>query len=106
MAWALSFNINIDGAFVSQSHFDGVYGCCNTTIRQRNNYTIYDVQSLPLGNHSLALLMLDTYGIIPNAGDNGSRILFDYAVVNETALTGSPLPSLIPQHPYVYQPQF
>jgi hypothetical protein len=89
----------------SQSHFDGVYGCCNDTFSGVYNFTISDTQNLPLGNHVLVLRLLDTSGYLYN-GYSGSTLGFDYAMVNETATPPSPLPSPVPPSPYVLQFQF
>jgi hypothetical protein len=85
---------------LSQSHFDGVYGCCSNGVSPVYNFTIYDVQNLPLGDHVLVLRLLDTSGNL--YADTGASILwFDYAVVNETATPPSPSPSPVPPSPYV-----
>lgn len=50
------------------------------------NFTLYDVQSLPMGYHSLALALVGLRDGL------GSEIIFDYAYVNETD-PSSPPPS-------------
>jgi hypothetical protein len=94
----LSFNVSIDGTALSQSHFEGVYGCCTGEIPALDNFTLYSIQNLPLGDHVLVLRLLDTSGYVfsaaVDASGSGSVLFFDYAVVNA------------PPSPYVQQFQF
>jgi hypothetical protein len=91
IGYALTVNISIDEIPVSQVHFDGVYGCCTTTVRPVYNLTLYDVQFLPLGNHALTLRLLDTSGYLYNGA--GSVFVFDYAVITGTDLATPHPPS-------------
>jgi hypothetical protein len=64
-------------------HFEGVYGCCNSTIGPANNVTLYNLQGLPEANHVLTVRLVDTTGKVFIG--NGSEMRFDYALVNGTA---------------------
>jgi hypothetical protein len=84
IVWALSFSVTVDGVPVASPHFDGVYGCCNSSVDPAYNVEIFDIQGLPLANHEITLQLTDTYGYLFDG--NGSELRFDYAVVNETGL--------------------
>jgi hypothetical protein len=50
---ALTFTVGVDGGSPATHHFDGVWNCCLPPIQPAYNFTIYDIQSLPLDNHIL-----------------------------------------------------
>lgn len=95
--WAFSFNLRIDGGPSAYYHFNGIGLCCVNGTGPEYNFTFYDIQSLTYGDHVLDLALLDSgNGLHPNDTHSirNSRLLFDYAVVNNANSSGSATPAI------------
>ena len=81
LADAIGFNVSVDGDTPTQLQFNGTCDPDNPVI----NFTVFDVQSLAVGNHTLDLNLINATGECNCK--NYSDFLFDYASVNETTPT-------------------
>ena len=92
MTYALSFIVSLDGGIPTNYHFDGVAACCDPTVIQPlYNFEVYNITSLPLGDHELSLTLVSGYTLDANMSVIGyisSIINFDYAFVNSSASIG------------------
>jgi hypothetical protein len=84
LIFALSLNVSIDGGSPTSYHHDGVFNCCDT-VQPLYNVTVYNITSLPLGNHTLLLTLLDSVSGYPPSTPN-SVIYFDYAFVSTASI--------------------
>jgi hypothetical protein len=83
MLWAVTFTAAIDGGTPTSYHFDGLPNCCDILVQPGYNFTIYDIQSLSPGNHTLVIALLDAgQGSKSAAFGENSTLSFDYALVN------------------------
>jgi hypothetical protein len=87
--WALTFNASIDGVPLGQHHFDGVFGCCNETIKPALNITLFDQQYLSFSAHVLTIQLMNSTSGFVFLG-NGSEMRLDYIVINDTASALAP----------------
>jgi hypothetical protein len=83
LAWAIGFQVGIDGGVQTQYQFNGV---CDSSCNPTYNFTAYSIQSLQSGNHTLDLTLLTATGVNVgiNNDENYTAFYFDHAVVNET----------------------
>lgn len=86
LEYALSMATSIDGKTPTIQAFDGVSGCCTSLIQPAYNFSFFDVQQLPYGDHSLNITLMNV-----TSGNRASVVLpsqsylrFDYAAVNQT----------------------
>jgi len=86
--WSFAFNASVDDMPPTTYEFDGVLGCCKNAIQPVYNFSFYDIQSLPVGSHSIRFTLLNsTSGSRPpDVEDSVSVLMFDYAVVNTTGI--------------------
>jgi hypothetical protein len=86
----MNFQVGINRGVQTQFQFNEVCGTPNAA----HNFTVYNIQSLHSGNHTLDLTLLNATGV----NSIGSTIFnFNYAVVDETTQATSstvPLASL------------
>jgi hypothetical protein len=82
LEYAINFQVSIDGSAQTPFQFDGVCAPAAPSCNPTFNFTIYDIQSLQSGNHTLDLTLLNATG--SNSSSNYTFFYFDYAVVNET----------------------
>jgi hypothetical protein len=93
--WSFAFNASLDREPPTTYEFDGVLGCCSSTIQPVYNFSFYDIQSLPVGSHSLRITLLNsTSGSRPaNVKDSVSVLMLDHAVINSTVGTNDTIPN-------------
>src|ERR1700733_2769072 len=60
VVWSFAFSASLDGMRPTMHEFDGVIGCCDNAIQPIYNFSIYDIQFLPVGSHSLRLSLLNS----------------------------------------------
>ena len=91
LIFALSFNASIDSGTPTHHHFDGVFGCCNSTIQPLFNFTVYNITSLPIGNHALRLTLLNSFsGYSPGLLGPGTSNLAPSFIDPDYVLVDSP----------------
>lgn len=72
--YAATLSASIDGGTPTYHHFDGVWNCCVGGIEPAYNFTLYNIQSLSRGFHSLVVTLLNSTGGYPSPDYHASSL--------------------------------